>query len=79
MSERNSISTVNSRNSADVIRERNDHDAATVLAVVLALSSHDSARPAEAPGQRTIWSDPAHRLGIPSPSPTGWWASAMPR
>ncbi len=79
MSERNSIGTVSERNTADVIRERNDQDAATVLAIVLALAAQDVAEALRAPGQRTIWSDPAYRLGTPQPSPTGWWASAMPR
>ena len=67
------------RSSPGVIRERNDHDAATVIAVVLALSARDVVE-ADAPsGPRTMWSDPAYRLRNPLPSPTGWWASAMPR
>ncbi|MGS0686153.1 acyl-CoA carboxylase epsilon subunit [Nakamurella sp. GG22] len=67
------------RRTADVIRERNDHDAATVLAIVLALAAQDVTEATEASGHRTIWSDPAYRLRTPQPSPTGWWASAMPR
>jgi hypothetical protein len=63
------------------IRERNDHDAATVLAVVLALSgtagSEEPTATAEPP---SVWSDPAFRLeGARHPSPVAWWASAMPR
>ena len=79
MSEQNGIKTATNRHNADVLRERNDHDAATVLAIVLALSSQGGAEAVEAQVRRTIWSDPANRLGIRQPSPTGWWASAMPR
>ena len=61
------------------IRERNNQDAATVFAVVLAMSSLQVAEDATTHGPRSAWGDPAHRLGGLHPSPVAWWASAMPR
>ena len=62
-----------------MIRERNDHDAATVLAVVIALTGQHSADEATIDGPPSVWADPGHRLGGLHPSPVAWWASAMPR
>ncbi len=79
VSERSGVSTASERSRR--IRESNDHDAATVLAVVLALSGASGDEEATAAaGAGSVWSDPAFRLeGARHPSPVAWWASAMPR
>ncbi len=60
-------------------RERNDHDAATVLAVVLAMTGHPGAGETPSNSVQSVWNDPSFRLGAVHPSPVAWWASAMPR
>jgi hypothetical protein len=62
------------------VRRRDDEDAATVIAILTALAAAaggpDDAEPAP---PRSAWADPAHRLGVSSASPTGWWVSGLPR
>jgi hypothetical protein len=53
-----------------------DEDVAVVLAL---LAAAGGAVPESAPGPRSVWSDPAHRLGLRSTGSTGWWASGLPR
>jgi hypothetical protein len=58
---------------------RDDEDAAAVLAVLFAIMAAPETAPPE-PRARSIWGDPAHRIGTPPhPSATVWWASGMPR
>ena len=59
---------------------RDDEDAATVIAILTALAALTEASSGadEAPGHRSVWADPAHRLGVRSPSASGWWASGLP-
>lgn len=87
-SARNGAGTVSRRNGGGTfsdrtrrVRERNDHDAATVLAVVLAVSGAAGSEEASADTRpQSVWSDPVFRLeGARHPSPVAWWASAMPR
>ena len=58
---------------------RDDEDAAAVLAVLFAITAAPGTASHE-PRARSIWGDPAHRVGSPPrPSATAWWASGMPR
>ena len=58
---------------------RDDEDAAAVLAVLFAITAAPETASQE-PRARSIWGDPAHRIGTPPhPSATVWWASGMPR
>ena len=53
-----------------------DEDAAAVIAVLTALAaSTDTESEAAA---RSVWADPAHRLGLRPASASGWWASGLP-
>jgi hypothetical protein len=56
-----------------------DDDAAVVVALLTALAA--STEPDAVPEQtrRSVWADPSHRLGLQSPSASGWWASGLPR
>jgi hypothetical protein len=54
-----------------------DEDAAAVVAILTALAA--SADPEPAPANRSVWADPAHRLGLSSASGVGWWSSGLPR
>jgi len=67
------------RNGARKSSERDNQDAAAVLAVLLAISG-SSVTQREIPQAPSIWGDPAHRIGTPPhPSAIAWWASGMPR
>ncbi len=57
---------------------RDEQDAATVIAILTALPAASGSAP-EQPAGRSVWADPAHRLGLGSVSATGWWASGLPR
>jgi galactitol-specific phosphotransferase system IIB component len=60
------------------ISRRNDEDAAAVVAVLTTLAAASAAdEPETAP--RSVWADPAHRLGLRPASASGWWASGLPR
>jgi len=56
---------------------RDDADAATVIAILTALTAASRGAD-EGPATRSVWADPAHRLGLRSPSASGWWASGLP-
>jgi len=53
-----------------------DEDAAVVVAVITALAA---GRAEETPAVRSVWADPAGRLGRAQPGPHTWWASGGPR
>ena len=56
-----------------------DAELAALTAVVAGLASTGSAEPSQHP-RRSLWADPAHRLGTPPrPGPGGWRASALPQ
>jgi len=57
--------------------KRDDQDAATVIAILTALAAASPGAD-ETPSDRSVWADPAHRLGVRSPSASGWWASGLP-
>jgi hypothetical protein len=66
-------------NRTPTANERDDEDAAAVLAVLVAIIGATDPT-SNAPAAQSIWGDPAHRIGIaPAPSATAWWASGMPR
>jgi len=56
---------------------RDDDDAATVIAILFALTTAVGAE--DEPATRSVWADPARRFGLSSTSATGWWASGLPR
>ena len=66
--------------SARTVRARHgavmDEDAAVVVAVITALAA---GRAEETPAVRSVWADPAGRLGRAQPGPHTWWASGGPR
>lgn len=55
-----------------------EEDAATVIAILTALAAA-AGEPETEPATRSVWGDPAHRLGVAGPSRNGWWASGLPR
>lgn len=55
---------------------RDDADAATVIAILSALAAA-AGTPGDEPAPRSVWADPAHRLGQ-RPAAHGWWASGLP-
>ena len=56
-----------------------DAELAALTTVIAGLAGAAPAEPAEQP-RRSLWADPAHRLGTPPrPGPGGWRASALPR
>lgn len=57
---------------------RDEEDAATVIAVLTALAAA-AGEPVTEPTARSVWGDPAHRLGLAPASPVGWWASGLAR
>jgi hypothetical protein len=57
---------------------RDDEDVATVIAILTALAAA-AGTPEDEPAPRSVWADPAHRLGVSAASANGWWASGMPR
>ncbi|WP_395726257.1 acyl-CoA carboxylase epsilon subunit [Nakamurella sp.] len=59
-------------------RRRDDEDAATVIAILTAIAAASN-EPAPDPAARSVWGDPAHRLGLDPASPVGWWASGLAR
>lgn len=58
---------------------RDDEDAATVIAILTALAAAATEPDEEPAPARSVWADPAHRLGLRALAPTGWWASGLPR
>lgn len=70
------VRSANPRPVRDV--SRRDDDAATVIAILTAIAAASYESVPE-PVDRSVWADPAHRLGLSSASPTGWWASGLPR
>ena len=58
---------------------RDDEDAATVIAILTALAGAAAGEPEAGPTARSVWGDPAHRLGQVPASPVGWWASGVAR
>lgn len=57
---------------------RDEQDAAVVIAVLAALAAGPEAAATE-PTPRSIWADPAHRLGVGAAGDHRWWASGLPR
>lgn len=56
-----------------------DAELAALTTVVAGLAGAASPGPEQQP-RRSLWADPAHRLGTPiRPGPGGWRASALPR
>jgi hypothetical protein len=67
------------RNGARKSSERDNQDAAAVLAVLLAIAG-SSVTQREIPHAPSIWGDPAYRISRqPGPAAAAWWASGMPR
>ncbi len=56
-----------------------EEDVAAVIAVIAALASVSTAPSEPGPATRSVWADPARRLGQRSASATAWWASGLPR
>ncbi|HEY5882562.1 MAG TPA: acyl-CoA carboxylase epsilon subunit [Nakamurella sp.] len=54
-----------------------DEDAAAVIAILTALAAASAADEPDPP-TRSVWADPAHRLGLRPASASGWWASGLP-
>lgn len=57
---------------------RDEEDAAAVIAILTALAAAGGA-PEPDPADRSVWGDPAHRLGLAPPSRVAWWASGLAR
>ncbi|AZI58550.1 hypothetical protein EH165_10830 [Nakamurella antarctica] len=58
-------------------RDRDDEDAAAVIAVIAALATGNSKTSESAP--RSAWGSPAHRLGVVAPGQHAWWMSGVGR
>jgi len=59
--------------------DRDDQDAAAVLAVLFAIAGSSVTQPKARPAP-SVWADPGHRIGrAERASASGWWASGMPR
>jgi hypothetical protein len=57
---------------------RDEQDAAVVIAVLAALAAGPEPAATE-PAPRSVWADPAHRLGVSAAGDHRWWASGLPR
>ena len=56
-------------------RQRDDEDAAAVIAVLTLLSG---GAPEPADPARDLWGSPTHRLGLRAVGQHAWWASGRP-
>ncbi len=57
---------------------RDEPDAAVVIAVLAAVAAGPEPAATE-PAPRSVWADPAHRLGVSAAGDHRWWASGLPR